>query len=251
MKPEVGARELDRAQDVSETQSSRTARVVLADDQTLIRIGLRSILAQESDIKIVGEASTGTEALRLCRLLKPDLVLMDVQMPEMDGLTATRAIKEELPLTSVLVLTAYNNVDYLLEAVRAGAAGYLLKESASQRVANAVRRVINGESPLEQELAMQLLGRLSAQTVPAETKEVLRADERRQEAIEALTGRELETLSLLALGLTNQQIAENLYLSVGTVKTHVHRIISKLCVSDRTQAAVLAIRLGLTSTEDY
>jgi DNA-binding NarL/FixJ family response regulator len=243
--------EQDGVQEMSETQDSRTARIVLADDQSLIRIGLRSILAQEPDIEIVGEASTGAEALQLCRLLKPDLVLMDIQMPEMDGLVATREIKEELPLTSVLVLTAHDNIDYLLEAVRAGAAGYLLKESASQRVAGAIRRVIDGESPLDQELAMRLLGQLSAQTVPTVTKEVRRAEKLRREALEVLTDRELEILSLLARGLTNQQISENLYLSVGTVKTHVHRIISKLGVSDRTQAAVLAIRLGLTSTEDH
>lgn len=237
--------------EMSRTQDSRTVRIVLADDQSLIRMGLRSILAQEPDIEIVGEASTGTEALRLCRLLKPDLVLMDIQMPQMDGLAATREIKAALPMTSVLVLTAHDNLDYLLEAVRAGAAGYLLKESASQSIARAIRRVIDGESPLDQELAMQLLGRLSTQIVPAEAKEVMRTDKVRQKMVEALTDRELETLNLLALGMTNQQISESLYLSVGTVKTHVHRIISKLGVSDRTQAAVLAIRLGLTSAEDY
>jgi DNA-binding NarL/FixJ family response regulator len=236
---------------MSEAQNGRPVRIVIADDEGLARVGLRSLLARQSNFEVVGEASTGKEALELCRMLKPDLVLMDVQMPEMDGLVATRKIKAELPLTSVLVLTAHDNIDYLLEAVQAGAAGFLVKQTAFQRVAGAIRRVIDGESPLDQELSMRLLGRLATQIVPEDTEEVRRSEKLRQEMMEALTARELETLSLLALGLTNQQISESLYLSVGTVKTHVHRIISKLGVSDRTQAAVLAIRLRLISTEDH
>jgi two-component system, NarL family, response regulator LiaR len=235
-----------KTQEMSKAQDPRTVRIAIADDEGLVRVGLRSILAQEPTFEVVGEASTGTEALRLCRVLKPDVVLMDVQMPEMDGLAATREIKKELPATSVLVLTAHDNGEYLLEAIGAGAAGYLLKETALQRVAGAVRRVINGESPLDQELAMRLLGQLSTEVVPRDTKDGVRTERLRQEVLEDLTDRELETLNLLALGMSNQQISESLYLSVGTVKTHVHRIISKLGVSDRTQAALLAIRLGLT-----
>jgi NarL family two-component system response regulator LiaR len=230
--------------EMSKTQDPRTVRIVIADDEGLVRVGLRSILTREPTFEVVGEASTGTEALRLCRVLKPNVVLMDVQMPEMDGLTATREIKKELPGTSVLVLTAHDSGEYLLEAIGAGAAGYLLKETALQRVAGAVR--INGESPLDQELAMRLLGRLSTEVVPRDTTEAARTEKRRQEVSEILTDRELETLNLLALGMSNQQISESLFLSVGTVKTHVHRIISKLGVSDRTQAALFAIRLGLT-----
>src|SRR3712207_6276775 len=121
------------------------------------------ILSREEDMEVVGEASTGSEALELCRSLGPDLVLMDVEMPEMDGLSATRQLKEELPTISVLVLTAHDNPDYLLEAVQAGAAGFLLKESALQQVARAVRTVMNGEPLLDQALAVQLLRRLSPQ----------------------------------------------------------------------------------------
>jgi DNA-binding NarL/FixJ family response regulator len=231
--------------EMSKTQDPRTVRIVIADDEGLVRVGLKSILTQEPTFEVVGEASTGTEALRLCRVLKPNVVLMDVQMPEMDGLAATREIKKELPATSVLVLTAHDNAEYLLEAIGAGAAGYLLKEAALQRVVGAVRRVINGESPLDQELAMRLLGRLSTEVMPLDTKEAARTEKRRQEVLEVLTDRELEILNFLALGMSNQQISESLFLSVGTVKTHVHRIISKLGVSDRTQAALFSIRLGL------
>jgi DNA-binding NarL/FixJ family response regulator len=234
-----------KTREMSKTQNPKTVRIVIAEDEGLVRVGLRSILAQEPTFEVVGEASTGTEALRLCRVLKPNVVLMDVQMPEMDGLAATREIKKELPATSVLVLTAHDNAEYLLEAIGAGAAGYLLKEAALQRVVGAVRRVINGESPLDQELAMRLLGRLSTEVMPLDTKEAARTEKRRQEVLEVLTDRELEILNFLALGMSNQQISESLFLSVGTVKTHVHRIISKLGVSDRTQAALFSIRLGL------
>jgi RNA polymerase sigma factor (sigma-70 family) len=223
-------------------------RIVLADDEELIRFGLMGILSREGDMEVVGEASTGTEALRLCRELRPELVLMDVEMPEMDGLLATRRLKEELPTISVLVLTAYDNPDYLLEAVQAGAAGFLLKESALHQVAGAVRTLMNGEPLLDQELAVRLLRRLSPHVEGAGGSEARVDEELRARMLEALTDRELEILDLLSAGMSNQQIAEQLYLSLSTVKTHVHRIISKLEVSDRTQAAVRAIRLGLVST---
>lgn len=223
-------------------------RIVLADDEELIRFGLMGILARENDMEVVGEASTGTEALRLCRQLRPELVLMDVEMPEMDGLSTTRRLKEELPTISVLILTAHDNPDYLLEAVQAGAAGFLLKESALQQVAGAVRTLMNGEPLLDQELAVRLLRRLSPEMEGAGSREARVNEELRARMLEALTERELEILDLLSAGMSNQQIAQHLFLSLSTVKTHVHRIISKLEVSDRTQAAVRAIRLGLVST---
>src|SRR3712207_2952240 len=232
------------------TQDLPTIRIVLADDEELIRFGLVGVLSREEDLEVVGEASTGSEALRLCRSLRPNLVLMDVEMPEMDGLSATRQLKEELPSISVLVLTAHDNPDYLLEAVRAGAAGFILKESALQQVATAVRTVMNGEPLLDQELAVRLLRHLSPQVEAAGSREAEVDEELRSKMLEALTDRELEILDLLSIGMSNQQIAQRLFLSLSTVKTHVHRIISKLEVSDRTQAAVRAIRLGLVSAQE-
>ena len=170
---------------------------------------------------------------------------MDVQMPEMDGLTATREIKAERPSVAVLVLTAYEDTEYMLEAIRAGAAGFVLKQNALLRVAEVIRTVLEGGSNLDQGLAMQLLQRLSASDETPERGP--EAQSRLSEAARALTERELEVLGLVSQGHTNGQIAKELVLSVGTVKTHVHRIISKLGVSDRTQAAVQAIRIGLVS----
>ena len=217
----------------------RAARVLIADDHDLVREGLRAVLAGEEDLEVVGEATDGQEALKMCRALKPELVLMDVRMPKSDGLEATRAIKEEMPQVSVVMVTMHENPDYLLEAIRAGAAGYILKDAEGERLVGAVRRTLNGESPLDEELAMQLLRSLareqeqSPQTAPEPP---------------TLTAQELEVLRLLALGQTNRQIARRLLYSVSTVKAHVRNTISKLGVSDRTQAAVRAIQLGLATS---
>jgi DNA-binding NarL/FixJ family response regulator len=222
-------------------------RIVLADDEELIRVALMGILSREEDMEVVGEASTGRETLGLCRSLRPHLVLMDVEMPEMDGLSVTRQLKEDLPSISVLVLTAHDSTDYLLEAVQAGAAGFILKENALQRVANGVRTVMNGEPMLDQALAVRLLRRLSPQVEAPANPEAEVDKKLRAKMLEALTDRELEILDLLSSGMSNQQIAQQLFLSLSTVKIHVHRIIRKLEVSDRTQAAVRAIKLGLVS----
>ena len=223
-----------------------TKRLVLADDHHLLRRGFRSLLSGEPGLEVVGEASTGLEAIELCRRLVPDLVLMDVRMPEMDGITATRRIKREQPGVSVLMVTMHENPDYLLEALDAGAAGYVLKDAPADRLINAVRRTLDGESPLNQELATRLLRQL------AEEKQhnLYRAPSKRHEPLDdALTPRETEVLGLLTTGQTNQQIAQTLTISKGTAKVHVERIIRKLGVSDRTQAAVRAIELGFTSLE--
>lgn len=222
------------------------ARLVLVDDHHLLRRGFRSLLAGEPDLEVVGEASNGREAIELCQRLRPDFVLMDVRMPEMDGLTATREIKREHPTIMVLMMTMHENTDYLLEALDAGAAGYVLKDTPADRLINAVRRTLNGESPLNQELAAELLRRV------AEERKQVAAPRRPGSRVplpEPLTPREAEVLGLLATGLTNQQIAQTLVISKGTVKVHVERIIRKLNVSDRTQAAVRAIEMGLLRPE--
>lgn len=203
-------------------------------------------MTDESDLEVVGEASNGREAIELCRQLRPDLVLMDVSMPEMNGLAATREIKREYPGIGVLMLTMHENSDYLLEALDAGAAGYVLKDAPADRLLNAVRRTLDGESPLDQELATQLLRRLARELkreAPPEPQKPLHP------LCDVLTPRETEVLKLLATGKTNQQIAQTLTISRGTAKVHVERIIRKLEVSDRTQAAIRAIGLGLASPE--
>jgi NarL family two-component system response regulator LiaR len=217
------------------------ARILIADDHDLVREGLRAVLNGEADLEVVGEAKDGQEALKMCRSLKPDLVLMDVRMPKSDGLEATRAIKEQMPKVSVVMVTMHENPDYLLEAIRAGAAGYILKDAEGERLVGAVRRTLSGESPLEEELAMRLLRSLVRE------KEQSLGPPSEPLAL-TLTAQEREVLRLLALGQTNRQIAQSLLYSVSTVKAHVRSTISKLGVSDRTQAAVRAIQLGLATS---
>jgi len=270
---------------VGETDEATAARILIADDHALVREGLRTMLSGEDGIEVIAEANDGRQALDVCRELTPDLVLMDVRMPVMDGLEATKRIKDEMPKTSVMMVTMHENPDYLFEAVKAGAAGYVLKDASGERLLSAVRRTLEGESPLNQELAMRLLVRLSRESggsreegtgggsgerswraspgasgatpekVPREGGEPLASRPEatgpetsrsgRAAQMGSLTPREIEVLRLLSQGQTNPQIAQNLLVSRGTVKIHVQHIISKLGVSDRTQAAVRAIEAGL------
>jgi DNA-binding NarL/FixJ family response regulator len=225
----------------------KPAQVIIVDDHHLAREGLRDLLADEPDIEVVGEAANGREALALCSRLRPDLVMMDVRMPEMDGLEATRAIKQELPKTIVLILTMHENPDYLLEALRAGAAGYVLKDALQHEAATAVRQALGGESPLDPELATRLLRRLATEVGGREGAP--RGPEVRLSEwpyyVEPLSPREREVLGLMKLGLTNPQIGQELVITSGTAKNHVEHIIRKLGVSDRTQAVVRALELGI------
>lgn len=234
-----------------EERTTNPAQLLIADDHELIRDGYQRMLSREPDLEVIGEASNGREAVEMCRELGPDLVLMDVRMPGMDGLEATRTIKEELPNVSVLVVTTYENPDYLFKAIEAGAAGYVLKDAPKHRLIDAIRRTLNGESPLNQELAMQLISRFSRQAREPEENPPVPPQRRETSAtqLQELTPRELEVLQLVAQGKNNPQIAQELVISRATAKTHVERIIRKLEVSDRTQAAIRAIELGLVTSE--
>lgn len=201
------------------------------------------MLEGEDDFEIVGEASNGREALQLCSRLRPDLVLMDVRMPKMDGLQATRAVRRDYPETSVLIVTMHENPDYLLEALKAGAAGYVLKDSSSEGLIAAVRKVVEGESPFNRKLATELLRKLADETRGTGADAGIR--DQAAQLPYPLTPREIEVLKLMALGQTNREISQNFVISVGTTKNHVEHIIAKLAVSDRTQAVVRALELGI------
>ena len=218
-------------------------RLLIADDHDLIRDGLRRMLEGEPDFEVVGEASNGREALELCRALEPDMVLMDVRMPEMDGLEATRAIKRQHPQIGVLIVTMHENPDYLFEAIKGGAAGYVLKDASRGELITAVRKALNGELPMDPNLAARLLRRLADETQERAREPVHSS----LELPKPLTAQELEVLKLLAQGQTNHKIAQNLAVSTGTVKTHAQHVITKLGVSDRTQAAVRAFELGIVT----
>jgi two-component system, NarL family, response regulator DegU len=220
-------------------------RLAVVDDHELTRESLKNMLMDESDIEVVGEASNGRQALLLCSRLRPDLVLMDVRMPEMDGLAATKEVKQRYPGVSVMMLTMHENPDYLLEALKAGAAGYVLKDAPQEKIIEAVRRVGNGESPMDPELAARLLLRLAK-----EGEGVPRGSRRAASPTEPLTPREMEVLGLMKLGRSNREIAADLVISLGTAKNHVEHIMAKLGVSDRTQAVVKALELGILGLDD-
>lgn len=222
--------------------------LLIVDDHDYVRSSLKLALSAERDLEVVGEASNGREAIELCRRLRPNIILMDVRMPEMDGLVATREIKRQWPNICILILTMHENPDYLWEAVRAGAAGYVLKDAPRERLVSAIRQVLNGESPLEGELAARVLRRLAEES----KKPTAEAPARPKPAqpSQPLTPRELEVLKVMALGQTNREIARNFSISLGTVKRHVENIVAKLEVSDRTQAVVQALALGIISFPD-
>jgi two-component system, NarL family, response regulator DegU len=233
--------------EVTPENARKPTRLAIVDDHELTRQSLHNMLFDETDIEVVGEAANGRQALLLCSRLRPDLILMDVRMPEMDGLAATKEVKERYPKTSVMMLTMHENPDYLLEALKAGAAGYVLKDAPQEEIIEAVRRVRNGESPLDPELAARLLRRLTSE---GEMRKGKRDPREAVPLTEPLTPRELEVLGLMKLGRTNRQIAADLVISLGTSKNHVEHIISKLGVSDRTQAVVKALELGILNLAD-
>ncbi|MFW2339199.1 MAG: response regulator [Acidimicrobiia bacterium] len=215
-----------------------TIRIVVCDDQDLVRDGLQAILSTAPGMEIVGEAADGETALELVEKLSPDVVLMDLRMPGMNGITATRKITNRFDGVKVLVLTTYDAPEWVEDAITAGAAGYLLKDSPRARLIDAIKGTAAGRTHVDPGVAGQLFDRVTrTPRAPGDTTIV--AD---------LSERELEVLQALGGGLTNTEIAERLYLSEGTIRNYVSSILSKLEVSDRTQAAVLAIRHGIVDS---
>ena len=210
-------------------------RVVVADDQPVVRGGLRMILESEADIEIVGEAGDGAEAIDAVAATRPDVVLMDIGMPRVDGIEATRRIAAGDTGARVLVLTTYGVDDNVYDALKAGASGFLVKTDPPERLVEAVRVVAQGEATLAPEVTRRLIDRFVSGAHPS----------RPPQELAALTPRELDVLRLLARGRTNAEIAAELFLSEGTVKTHVARVLSKLDLRDRTQAVVYAYEHGI------
>jgi DNA-binding NarL/FixJ family response regulator len=210
--------------------------VLIADDQSMVRSGLRLILEAESDIAVTAEAGDGAEAVRVARREKPDVVLMDVRMPNMDGLQATRQITETDPDIKVIVLTTFDIDDYVYGALRAGASGFLLKDAEGDQLVDAIRVVASGEALIAPSVTKRLISEFAERP---ETTEL--------EGLDDLTERELEVLAQVAKGLSNAEIAEELYVSETTVKTHVSHILTKLHLRDRVQAVVVAYESGLVT----
>jgi NarL family two-component system response regulator LiaR len=221
----------------STTTTPEAIRVLIADDHAIVRKGLCALLATEPDIEVVGEAENGSEALAQANRFEPDVVLMDLVMPGIDGLEATRQISNCQPRIRVLVLTSFAGDDKVFPAIKAGALGYLLKDSGPEELVQAIRQVFRGESSLHPAIARKLLRELSDH-----------GD--RNSAADNLTEREVEVLRLVASGHSNRDIADRLSISQATVRTHVSRILTKLNLCSRTQAALYALREGLASLHD-
>ena len=215
-------------------------KVFLAEDHVLMREGTREFLEREEDIEVVGEAGDGEEAVRLATQLRPDVAIIDIAMPGLNGIEVTKRIKAQKPSTAILILTAYDNDQYVFAVLDAGAAGYLLKTVDSQELVEAVRAVHAGESVLHPAVARKVIDRLAAyRRKPTEGEE-----------IEQLTKREMDVLKLAAKGLRNKEIAEELVLSVRTVQGHLSNIFGKMQVGSRTEAVIKALRKGWLGLED-
>ncbi|MCQ3002866.1 response regulator transcription factor [Pseudomonas syringae] len=217
---------------------NRTIRLVMADDHEVTRAGFISLLAGHPEFEVVGQANDGQEALELCERLRPDIAILDVRMPILNGLGAARLLQQRMPELKVVMFTMDDSPDHLEAAIAAGAAGYLLKDASREEVINALRRVAAGEDALNSAMSARLLRRIATRRAAGSAPR------------ENLTERERQVLGLVAGGFSNREIGEKLGIATGTVKAHVERIISKLDASDRTQAAVRGIALGLVAQPD-
>jgi DNA-binding NarL/FixJ family response regulator len=213
--------------------------VLIADDQALVRVGLRKILEAEPDTTVIGEAADGDDAVAAARRLRPDVVLMDIRMPVLDGIEATRRIAQSQPSTRVLILTTFGLDSYVYDALRAGASGFMLKDAPPEEIAAAVRIVASGDALLAPAVTRAVIDEFARQT-PAATPEL-------PTAIAELTPREREVLGLLARGLSNPEICQHLVISEATTKTHVARILQKLGLRDRVQAVIYSYETGLVA----
>jgi DNA-binding NarL/FixJ family response regulator len=212
-------------------------RILLVDDQTLFREGLRTLLSAQPDLEVVGEAGDGEEALREAARLRPDVVLMDLRMPVLDGVAATRRLQAVQPESRVIALTTFDDDEYVFEGLRAGAVGYLLKDVSSPKLFEAIRTAARGEAFLQPSIAARVVAEFARLTGPPPSPPL--------PLVEPLTDRELQVLRLMAAGTSNKEIAARLFITPGTVKNHVTSILGKLGVSDRTQAALKAKELRL------
>jgi len=211
---------------------TQVARILIADDQTLFRSGLARLLGEDPRVEIVGQASDGVDAVKQTTALKPDVVLMDLKMPNLDGIEATRKIVSEHPEIKVLVLTTFDADSYVLQALRAGASGYVLKNSQAAAIVSSILAVVAGERVMASAVANRVLDMLTGTTTP-------------KEFYDGLTAREVEILKLLATGQANKQIAYHLRISEKTVRNHISNMYGKLQIYDRSQAVLYAVRKGL------
>jgi NarL family two-component system response regulator LiaR len=215
-------------------------KIIIADDHAVVREGTRTLLEREEDMQVVGEASDGKEAIRLIEELKPDVVILDISMPKLGGIEVTRQIKPRFPSTAILILTAYDNDEYVFALLEAGAAGYLLKDVHGREIVEAVRSVYSGESVLHPLIARKVIQRaISSSTKSVEEKPEMEFSER-----------EKEVLKLAAKGLSNRDIADALYISIRTVQGHINSIFRKLNVGSRTEAIFQSVKKGLLSFDD-